>query len=65
MPDPQTKEMQVVQDRREQTERDAAVTATDEHETATHERRADRAAYLKAKLAERARSEEEAEHEPR
>ena len=38
--------------------------AEDEHETAQHERRADRAGYLREKLEERAESEREAaEHD--
>ena len=60
MADPKTQEMQLAQIQRERSERDRAQDATEEQETATHERRADRAAYLKAKLAERARSEDEA-----
>ncbi len=60
MPDPETREMQIVQSEREEVERKAAETASDDTETATHERRADRAAYLRAKLEERARSEDEA-----
>lgn len=58
MPDPKTQEMQLAQIQRERTERDHAQDATEEHETAVHERRADRAAYLKEKLDERARSED-------
>ena len=60
MADPKTQEMQLAQIQRERSERHQAEGATEEHETATHERRADRAAYLKAKLAERARSEDAA-----
>jgi hypothetical protein len=51
--------MQLEQLHKERTERDQA---TDSHEAAdehTHERRADRAAYLRAKLAERGKSEDE------
>ena len=61
MPDPETQELKLVQRRREVQEREAAETATEEHETLTHDRRADRAAYLERKLAERARSEDERE----
>jgi hypothetical protein len=61
MPDPKTEEMQLEQLRREQGERDQADDATDSHEALTHERRADRAAYLKEKLDERARSEDDAD----
>jgi hypothetical protein len=59
MPDPKTEEMQLEQLRREQGEREQADDATDSHEAVTHERRADRAAYLKEKLDERARSEDD------
>jgi hypothetical protein len=59
MPDPKTEEMQLEQLQKERNEREQA---TDSHEPAdehTHERRADRAAYLREKLAERAKSEDE------
>ncbi len=59
MPDPKTEEMQLDQLQKERTEREQA---TDSHEAAdehTHERRADRAAYLREKLEERAKSEDE------
>jgi hypothetical protein len=59
MPDPKTEELQLDQQRRERGEREQAEEATDSHEAVTHERRADRAAYLKDKLDERARSEDE------
>jgi hypothetical protein len=58
-PEPETKEMRIEQARRERTHRHAADEATDEHEAQTEERRADRAAYLREKLDERARSEDE------
>ncbi|MDP9135733.1 MAG: hypothetical protein M3N56_13020 [Actinomycetota bacterium] len=60
MPDPKTEEMQLDQLQRERTERDQAGDAAEPEEEKTHERRADRAAYLRDKLAERARSEDEA-----
>jgi len=60
MPDPKTEEMQLDQLQRERTERDQAGEAAEAEEEKTHERRADRAAYLRDKLAERARSEDEA-----
>ena len=60
MPDPKTEEMQLDQLQRERTERDQAGDAAEPEEEQTHERRADRAAYLRDKLAERARSEDEA-----
>jgi hypothetical protein len=59
MPDPKTEELQLDQLRRERDEREQAEESTDSHEAVTHERRADRAAYLKEKLDERARSEDE------
>jgi hypothetical protein len=59
MPDPKTEEMQLDQLRRERDEREQAEEATDSHEAVTHGRRADRAAYLKEKLDERAKSEDE------
>ena len=61
MPDPKTEAMQLDQLRREKGEREQADEATDSHEAVTHERRADRAAYLREKLAERARSEDESD----
>jgi hypothetical protein len=57
--EPETKEMRIEQDVRERTEREQARDAdlpTEEH---THERRAEKHAYLREKLSERARSEEE------
>jgi hypothetical protein len=59
MGEPETEELQVEQVRRERAEREQARAAdepTDEH---THVRRADKHAYLREKLAERARSERE------
>jgi hypothetical protein len=61
MPDPETREMQIEQKRREAAHREAAEDATEEHEVEAEERRADKAAYLREKLAERARSEDEAD----
>ena len=60
MPDPRTEEMRLEQLQRERKERDQADDASEGTEERTHERRADRAAYLKRKLDERARSEDEA-----
>ena len=59
MEEPETKELRIEQDLRERSEREQAQDAdlpTEEH---THERRAEKHAYLQEKLAERARSEEE------
>ena len=53
----QTEELREEQLRREATERDQAGSAADEHELAQHERRAEKARYLRKKLEERARSE--------
>jgi hypothetical protein len=58
-PEPETQEMQIEQTRREKAHREAAEQATDEHEAASEERRATKAAYLREKLDERARSEDE------
>jgi hypothetical protein len=52
-----TEELKVVQTEREAAEREQAETAIDEDEAAQHERRADKARYLKEKLEERAESE--------
>ncbi len=60
MPDPKTEEMRLEQLQRERTEREQAGDASEPAEERAHERRADRAAYLKRKLDERARSEDEA-----
>jgi hypothetical protein len=57
--DPKTEELQVEQVQREMAERAQADDATEGAEEHAHERRADRAAYLKKKLDERAKSEEE------
>jgi hypothetical protein len=59
MPDPKTEEMRLDQIRRERQERDQARDATEPEGEKAHKRRADRAAYLREKLAERARSEDE------
>lgn len=58
MPDDETREMQIVQAEKAETERELAETATEEAGTDAHARRADKAAYLKAKLDERARVED-------
>ena len=60
MPDPKTEEMHLEQIQRERREREQARGAAEPEEEKTHERRADRAAYLREKLAERAKSEDEA-----
>lgn len=58
--EPTTEEMRLAQSKREQAERERARSEPGE-DTAKHERRADRAAYLKAKLEERERAEREAD----
>jgi hypothetical protein len=60
-PNPETQELQLGQVARERAERRAAEAAPDPAEAEQHARRADKAAYLREKLAERARSEDEAE----
>lgn len=57
--DPDTKELRLAQDQREADERERATTAPDAEEAAQHERRAEKARYLKEKLEQRAQSERE------
>ena len=59
MPDPKTEELQVETVQRELAERRDADEATEPTEERTHARRAERAAYLREKLRERAESEDE------
>jgi len=59
MPDPETEELQLEQVQRELRERKEAEEADLPTEERTHERRADKHSYLREKLAERARSEED------
>jgi hypothetical protein len=59
MADPKTEELRVEQVQRELAERKQAHESPEPAEGRTHARRADRAAYLKKKLDERAKSEEE------
>jgi hypothetical protein len=54
-----TGELQKSQLRREAEEHELARTAEDDEQTAQHERRADKARYLRDKLEQRARSERE------
>jgi membrane protein len=63
VPDPQTEEMRLEQLERERREHRQAGQADEEPETETHERRADRAAYLREKLEERAEAEDAAARE--
>lgn len=55
-----TEEMKIEQAGREEHERDLAARDDSDAGTATHERRADKHAYLKEKLAEREESERKA-----
>jgi hypothetical protein len=57
MSDPVTEELQVKQLKRELEEKERAEKAELEHETDTHDRRAMKAEYLRAKLEQRAESE--------
>jgi hypothetical protein len=59
MEDPETQELRVDQVQRELRERKAADDSVDESEERSHERRADKHSYLREKLSERARSEDE------
>ena len=55
-----TQELKRVQEEREREEREKADSSTQVHESAQHDRRALKAAYLRQKLAERERAEEKA-----
>ena len=57
--DPTTRELRTRQERREAEERESARETDSEDATEQHERRADKAEYLKEKLEERAASERE------
>jgi hypothetical protein len=57
--DPTTEELASEQVQRELAERRAAEGAIDDEDALAHRRRADKARYLRERLAERARSEEE------
>lgn len=61
--DPTTQELRVKQLKREIEEKERADQAELEHETDTHDRRAMKAEYLRAKLEERADAEREAAEE--
>jgi hypothetical protein len=60
MPDPKTDEMRLDQIEKARQERKRAEEANEPSAEKAHERRADRAAYLREKLAERAEAEDEA-----
>jgi hypothetical protein len=55
--EPDTRELREAQQRREAEEEELASRAPDEEESAQHERRADKARYLKQKLEQREESE--------
>jgi IS5 family transposase len=57
--EPSTEQLQAVQVERVREEMDAADRAPDADETAQHVRRADKASYLRDKLAERRESEQD------
>ncbi len=57
--DDSTEELKYQQAAKEHIEREGAADAVNEAEAAAHRRRAEKAAYLREKLAERERSEEE------
>ena len=63
VPDPKTEELRVEQIERERQEHARAAHADEEPETEQHERRADRAGYLREKLEERAEAEDAAARE--
>jgi hypothetical protein len=58
--DPTTQELRVRQTKREEDARVHAEESPEEADTAQHDRRADKAAYLKQKLEERAEAERSA-----
>lgn len=60
-PDSTTEKLRVQQRDREEREREKAERSDQDDETAQHQRRADKAAYLREKLEERERSEREAD----
>ena len=60
MPDPRTDELRLEQVQRAKREDDQARDADQEAAERAHERRADKAEYLREKLAERGRAEDEA-----
>jgi hypothetical protein len=59
--EPDTKELREAQARRVREELEMARSASDEEELAQHERRAEKAGYLRQKLEERAASERESD----
>lgn len=64
MADDETEELRVEQLQRKRDERERARAADQPAEERAHERRAERADYLKAKLDERAESEDRVDEDP-
>ncbi len=60
MADPKTEELRLEQLKRARSEREQAEESSEAAEEKAHRRRSERAAYLKEKLDERAKSEEDA-----
>jgi hypothetical protein len=60
MPDPETEELRLEQVQRARREKERAREADEDAAQKAHGRRADKADYLREKLAERARAEDEA-----
>jgi hypothetical protein len=60
MPDPETEELRLEQVQRAKREEDQARGTDQEAAEKAHKRRADKADYLREKLAERAKAEDEA-----
>jgi hypothetical protein len=61
--DPKTEELRILQSSKARDERRSAEQSESDDDKATHDRRADKAAYLAARLAEKERSEQEKEKE--
>jgi hypothetical protein len=59
--DPTTQELRIEQLQRERAERDAAAGGATLDDTEQHERRAEKASYLREKLEERAEAERESD----
>jgi hypothetical protein len=57
--DPKTEELRIAQADREEAERARAAAAAEPEEAGAHDRRADKAAYLREKLEDRERAEGE------
>ncbi len=62
--DPSTEELRHRQEVREHVERESAAEAVNDADAAAHRRRAEKAAYLQEKLAEREQAEEDLPDDP-